>query len=69
MPASASSNASSPNLLGEQVWAESGLGAHDDVEQLKHRITTLEQHIVELIAELGERTQELEAAAPATASS
>lgn len=49
-------------LLGEQVWAESGLGAHDDVEQLKHRITTLEQRIVELTAELDERTQELDAA-------
>lgn len=49
-------------LLGEQVWAESGLGAHDDIEQLKHRITTLEQRIVDLTAELDERTQELQAA-------
>ncbi|MGH3982996.1 MAG: DUF6262 family protein [Pseudonocardiaceae bacterium] len=49
-------------LLGEQVWAESGLGAHDNVEQLKHRITTLEQRTIELTAELDERTQELQAA-------
>ncbi|MGH3809123.1 MAG: hypothetical protein ACRDRU_21365 [Pseudonocardiaceae bacterium] len=40
-------------LLGERVWAESGLGAHDDIEQLQHRVTTLEQRIVELTAELG----------------
>lgn len=49
-------------LLGEQVWAESGLGAHDDIEQLQRHITTLEQRIVELTAELDERTQELDAA-------
>ena len=50
------------DLLGEQVWAESGLGAHDDIEQLQRRITTLEQRIVELTAELDERTQDLDAA-------
>lgn len=49
-------------LLGERVWAESGLGAHDDIEQLQHRVTTLEQRIVELTAELDERTQDLDAA-------
>jgi chromosome segregation ATPase len=49
-------------LLGEQVWAESGLGAHHDIEQLQRRITTLEQRIVELTAELDERTQDLDAA-------
>jgi chromosome segregation ATPase len=49
-------------LLGEQVWAESGLGTHDDIEQLQRRITTLEQRIVELTAELDERTQDLDAA-------
>ncbi|MFJ1717123.1 DUF6262 family protein [Streptomyces sp. NPDC088260] len=30
-------------LLGEQAWRESGLGAPGDVEQLKNRITALEQ--------------------------
>jgi hypothetical protein len=49
-------------LLGEQAWAESGLDAHDDVEQLKRRITTLEEHLADRTAELDERTQDLEAA-------
>ena len=49
-------------FLGEQAWRESGLGAPDDVEQLKLRITTLEQQVVDLRLQLEERTEELEAA-------
>nr|AGS49993.1 hypothetical protein [uncultured bacterium esnapd26] len=49
-------------LLGQQAWRESGLGAPDDVEQLKLRITTLEQQVVELRMQLEERTEELQAA-------
>jgi len=29
-------------LLGEQAWRESGLGAPDDIEQLKQRIVFLD---------------------------
>ncbi|AGP51775.1 DUF6262 family protein [Streptomyces rapamycinicus] len=49
-------------LLGEQAWHESGLGSPDDVEQLKSRITALEQRVVDLTGQLEERDQELQAA-------
>jgi hypothetical protein len=49
-------------LLGERAWAESGLGGPDDIEQLKRRITTLEQQVTDLTGQLEERQQELEAA-------
>jgi transposase-like protein len=49
-------------LLGEQAWRESGLGAPEDIDHLKHRITTLEQHVVQLTGQLDERTEELHAA-------
>jgi transposase-like protein len=49
-------------LLGEQAWRESGLGAPEDIDHLKHRITTLEQHIVELTGQLDQRNEELHAA-------
>ena len=49
-------------LLGEQAWRQSGLGAPDDVEQLKARITTLEQHNVDLGLQMEERAEELDAA-------
>ncbi|MGW0916763.1 DUF6262 family protein [Streptomyces sp. NPDC002784] len=49
-------------LLGEQAWRESGLGAPDDIEQLKLRITALEQQAVDLRLQLDERTEELQAA-------
>ncbi|MDV8009304.1 hypothetical protein [Rhodococcus sp. IEGM 1318] len=49
-------------LLGQQVWRESGLGAPADVEQLQRRITTLEQQVVDLTGRLEERDQELGAA-------
>ncbi|MER6345333.1 hypothetical protein ABT232_12910 [Streptomyces sp. NPDC001532] len=49
-------------LLGEQAWRQSGLGALDDIEQLKRRITELEQQTVELTRLLDERQQELDAA-------
>lgn len=48
--------------LGEQAWRESGLGAPDDIDQLKRRITELEQSVVDLKGQLGERTEDLEAA-------
>ncbi|GGJ56353.1 DUF6262 family protein [Streptomyces brasiliensis] len=49
-------------LLGEQAWRESGLGAPDDIERLKLRITALEQQAVDLQLQLEERTEELQAA-------
>ncbi|TVZ90453.1 DUF6262 family protein [Streptomyces sp. BK340] len=49
-------------VLGEQAWRESGLGAPDDMEQLKSRITALEQQVVDLTGQLEERDQELQAA-------
>lgn len=49
-------------LLGEQVWQETGLGAPADVDQLQRRITELEQQVVELRNQAEERDEEIEAA-------
>jgi transposase-like protein len=49
-------------LLGEQAWRQSGLGAPDDIEQLKQRIVVLEQQVVDQRLQLEERDQELAAA-------
>lgn len=49
-------------LLGEQAWRESGLGAPADIDQLQRRITELEQQVVDLNDQLEECGQELEAA-------
>lgn len=49
-------------LLGEQAWRASGLGAPTDIDQLQQRIVTLEQQIVELRLQLEERDQDLAAA-------
>lgn len=48
-------------LLGEQTWRASGLGAPDDIDQLNHRIVTLEQQTIDLQLQLDERTQDLDA--------
>lgn len=48
--------------LGEQVWRESGLDAPADIDELKHKITRLEQHNIDLAASLEEREAELAAA-------
>jgi hypothetical protein len=49
-------------LLGEQAWRESGLGAPADIDQLQRRIIELEQQAVDLRGQIEERDQELEAA-------
>lgn len=49
-------------LLGEQAWRASGLGAPTDIEQLQQRIVFLEQQAVDLRLQLDERDQELAAA-------
>ena len=49
-------------LLGEQAWRESGLGAPADQEELQRQVSRLEQTNTELSAQLEERDTELEAA-------
>src|SRR5215470_6613590 len=49
-------------MLGDQAWRESGLGAPEDIDKLERRITELEQHVVELTRQLEERGEELDAA-------
>jgi Family of unknown function (DUF6262) len=49
-------------LLGEQAWRASGLGAPTDVEELQRKIVFLEQQVVDLRLQLDERDQELAAA-------
>ncbi|PKW17624.1 DUF6262 family protein [Saccharopolyspora spinosa] len=49
-------------FLGEQAWHESGLGAPADIDQLQHRVTTLEQQVVDLTDQLERRDDELAAA-------
>ncbi|RSO09592.1 hypothetical protein DMH26_01015 [Streptomyces sp. WAC 05379] len=48
--------------LGEAAWAESGLGAPADIDQLQQRITMLEQNLADIQGQLDERDDELEAA-------
>ncbi|MFJ9360810.1 MULTISPECIES: DUF6262 family protein [Streptomyces] len=49
-------------LMGEQAWRESGLGAPADQEELQRQVSRLEQANTELLARLEERDAELEAA-------
>lgn len=48
--------------LGEAAWAESGLGAPADIDQLQRSIAMLEQHLADTKGQLDERTEELDAA-------
>jgi hypothetical protein len=48
--------------LGEEVFRASGLGGSDDTEELRRRIAELEQTVLDLRQQLGERTEELDAA-------
>ncbi len=50
------------DLLGEQTWHESGLGAPDDIDGLHQRITTLEQQTIDLRLQLQDRDRDLDAA-------
>jgi chromosome segregation ATPase len=50
------------SLLGEHAWRESGLGAPDDIDELKQQNTALEQRITDLRLQLDERDQDLAAA-------
>jgi transposase-like protein len=49
-------------LLGEQAWRQSGLGAPADIDALQQQITGQEQQIIELRRQLCGRDEELEAA-------
>jgi hypothetical protein len=49
-------------LMGDHAWRKSGLGAPDDIDQMKRRVMELEQQVVDLKQNLAERDQELDAA-------
>ena len=49
-------------VLGDQAWRESGLGAPADIDTLNHKITHLEQQVTGLQLQLEERDSELAAA-------
>lgn len=49
-------------LIGEQTWRESGLGAPDDIDRLHQRIASLEAEVGDVRIQLDERTEELAAA-------
>ncbi|MCZ0984499.1 hypothetical protein O1M54_00270 [Streptomyces diastatochromogenes] len=49
-------------MPGDQVWRQVGIGGPEDTEQLKARITTLEQQIVDLELKLQDQGDELAAA-------
>jgi Family of unknown function (DUF6262) len=49
-------------VLGEQAWNETGLGAPDDIDQLKQQIVQLEQRIIDQRLQHEEHTQDLDAA-------
>jgi len=49
-------------VLGEHAWRQSGLGAPDDIDALKQRITHLEQTVADLRLQLDERGDDLAAA-------
>jgi uncharacterized protein involved in exopolysaccharide biosynthesis len=48
-------------LLGEQAWRASGLGAPDDIDALKQHIAQLEQQVADLRLQLDERGADLAA--------
>lgn len=49
-------------LLGEQAWRASGLGAPVDIEELQRKIVFFEQQVVDLRLQLAERDEELASA-------
>lgn len=49
-------------MLGEQAWRASGLGAPTDIQELQRRIVFLEQQVVDLRLQLEQRDDELAAA-------
>lgn len=54
-------------MLGEQAWRDSGLGAPEDIDKLKRPITELWQEVVDLTRQLEERGEDSTPPAPPTA--
>ena len=50
------------DALGAQAWKESGLGAPADIDAINHKITILEQQVIDQRMQLDERDQDLAAA-------
>jgi hypothetical protein len=48
--------------LGQDAWRASGLGAPGDIDALQQQVAHLEQQVVDLNTQLGERDEDLEAA-------
>lgn len=68
-PVSSSSNALLAGLLGDQVWAEPGLGGGEDIQQLQCQITRLEEHLAELTPNSTNALKSSRPPGPPTASS
>ncbi|GAA1614186.1 DUF6262 family protein [Catellatospora bangladeshensis] len=49
-------------LMGDQAWRDSGLGAPTDIETLQRRIVELEQQNAELTGQIEDRDRDLTAA-------
>jgi transposase-like protein len=52
--------------LGEQAWRESGLGAPPGIDALQQQVMHLEQQAADLLQQLAERDQDLDAARAAS---
>ena len=50
------------HMLGDNAWRDSGLGAPTDIEALQRRVTSLEQRLVDVTAQLAARDDDLDAA-------
>ncbi len=49
-------------LLGQQAWRDSGLGAPADIDALNQKITHLKQHVTDLRLQLERKDEDLQAA-------
>jgi len=49
-------------LMGQQTWRDSGLGAPDDIDRLQQRVASAEAEVADVRIQLDERTEELAAA-------
>jgi hypothetical protein len=50
------------HLLGDNAWRESGLGAPTDIDALQQKVTSLEQHLLDVKVQLAARDEDLNAA-------
>jgi hypothetical protein len=49
-------------VLGDNAWRDSGLGAPADIDALQQRITSLEQQLADVTAQLAAREDDIDAA-------